>query len=538
MKTKPAGKTEAEKVTAKGTTEGATGGHATRKSAAADAASQTAHQASANATGDDCKDGDCEAAADAHDAASEVHSKAMMAQAKAGNADKASEHAKAMVAHDAMAEAFRSGDKPVVESSMKQFFPEKVVVKAEEKTAESGSKEIVKAASRDIVRCRASGSKLPASEPWVQDQPVKFCYMPGGLHTITAGFSGPITKGRDSSINLTIDVDPERDAPVCQSSMESIKAEQPKQDLFGCYEHDEKKASVWADSFEAGQDPVHGEPAILLAARPSGDGANDVNAKNWRSWSPSFGTNAEYGKCKCRACEATIQACDCDKPQFYFPEGVRGSLSNPAQITGVDGVVGTLTNKPAFRAMPPVKAKLEDGTVTAGGAGSGRHAEGHASPLDDPASRGMNAAKRENSAASATEKADKASEVAQTKGWKSIDEKHDWKGTEDAHRDAAIAHTKAAELNYKAGNGGNGFLHESKASWHNGMANTAHENAAANGTAKATDSFIPDTEAILASMPLVRTVDDILVGMTGYKSAAAELDAEESILKACSGVAA
>ena len=52
---------------------------------------------------------------------------------------------------------------------------------------------------------------------------------------------------------------------------------------------------------------------------------------------------------------------------LQFPEGVRGSQSNPARITGVDFCVGTLTNKPAFHSMNPVRAK-EAATVTAAAA--------------------------------------------------------------------------------------------------------------------------------------------------------------------------
>jgi len=55
---------------------------------------------------------------------------------------------------------------------------------------------------------------------------------------------------------------------------------------------------------------------------------------------------------------------------MVFPEGVRGSRSNPAEITGVDFCVGTLTNKPAFHAMSPVKSS-EGETVTAAGTSEG-----------------------------------------------------------------------------------------------------------------------------------------------------------------------
>jgi hypothetical protein len=237
----------------------------------------------------------------------------------------------------------------------------------------------------NIVHCRVeAGAEISTSIPWVADRQVKFCWCPGGVHTITAGFGGPVTKFRESALTLTVGVVPDRDAPVCQKSMDEIKAAKQGQEPYGCYEHDEKKASVWADNFESGKDPVYGIPSIILAGRPSGDGADDVNKKNWRRWSPSFGTDADYEKCQCSACDSPIAKCACQKPQLTFPDGVRGSQSNPARITGVAFVLGTLTNRPAFTAMPPVRASRavedghdvvragqEDGTVQAAGTSEG-----------------------------------------------------------------------------------------------------------------------------------------------------------------------
>lgn len=225
----------------------------------------------------------------------------------------------------------------------------------------------------DIVHCRDNGAAIKAdkSEAWEQDKPVKFCYMPAGVHTITAGFCGNMTKGRDSSIRLTVEVNPDRDAKVCQASLESIVSEAPKYAPYGCFEHDEKQASVWATRFESGLDPVFNEPAVILEGKPSRGGADAVNGKDWRSWSPSFSTNAEYSKCKCSRCDSTIAACDCEKPAFYFPPSARGSEEKPAQVTGVATVLGTLTNRPAFKAMPPVKAKEASPVVTASGTSEG-----------------------------------------------------------------------------------------------------------------------------------------------------------------------
>ena len=199
--------------------------------------------------------------------------------------------------------------------------------------------------SFEAIHCRASGAALTPSAPWKQDEPVKFMYMPAGRHTVCAGF-------RKGSINLTVDVDPQRDANVCQASLDAIIDRSPKQKAFGCFEHHEEDASVWAKSF------IPGDDGIYLEATPSKAGADSVNGRNHRSWSPSFGTDAEYAKAKCRACEKLADACKCGcDSDLYFPDGVRGSETNPAHITGVAKAIGTLTNKPAFHDIAPVRAK-------------------------------------------------------------------------------------------------------------------------------------------------------------------------------------
>lgn len=221
-----------------------------------------------------------------------------------------------------------------------------------------------KITSENVIHCKVEQSMaLPESPDWKMGSSVKFAYVPAGVHTICAGFCGPVTKDRPASIELTVEVQPERDAAVCQASLEAQRSQRKNQDLYCCFEHDEKQASVWATRFEAGNDPVLGQPAVLLEGKPSGSGADAVNRRDWRSFSPSFGTDADYTKCKCRNCEEALEACECRKPALYFPDGAVGSVGNPAKITGVAFVLGTLTNRPAFRAMPPVKAKEEGNPV-------------------------------------------------------------------------------------------------------------------------------------------------------------------------------
>lgn len=199
--------------------------------------------------------------------------------------------------------------------------------------------------SADVVHCRASGAStdnLQATE-WRLGETVAFMWMPAGVHTITAGF-------RSGSINLTVACD-QQTADAVNASLRDWRDERPKQEPFGCVEHREQEASVRVGpscGFEWRGDGVY------LAAEPTKLGADNVNGKVHRSWSPSFTTDAEYAKAVER------------DGVLYFPDGVRGSRSNPARITGVDFCVGTLTNKPAFRAMSPVKAAEADAVRAAG----------------------------------------------------------------------------------------------------------------------------------------------------------------------------
>lgn len=191
----------------------------------------------------------------------------------------------------------------------------------------------------EIIFCRANGAKIETVKPWELGEPVQFMYMPSKISTITAGF-------RDKAITVTLFVD-EQAAETVQASFENLKHNTPKQKPFGCVEHREEEASVHPVEFCWGS--YDGDEGILVTAEPTKLGVENVNGKIHRSWSPSFATDADYAK-------ATLKG-----GVYTFPEGVRGSTSNPARITGIDFCVGTLTNKPAFRNMPPVKAKLVEG---------------------------------------------------------------------------------------------------------------------------------------------------------------------------------
>ena len=172
------------------------------------------------------------------------------------------------------------------------------------------------ATATDVVHCRAHssvGPALGASQPWQPGEQGSFMWMPAGVSTITAGF-------RRGSIELTVQCD-EATAEAVQASLEAWREDRPKQEPFGCVEHKEQEASfrVGASCGFAWRND-----GVYLAAEPTTLGAQNVNGRVHRSWSPSFTTDADYSK-------ASEQG-----GVLVFPEGTRGSRSNPARITGVD----------------------------------------------------------------------------------------------------------------------------------------------------------------------------------------------------------
>lgn len=211
----------------------------------------------------------------------------------------------------------------------------------------------------DAVHCRGgvgAGAEVQASEPWSPGKTVNFMWMPGGIHTVCAGF-------RDGWVELTVKCD-ERSAKAAQASLDRWRAERPEQEPYGCVEHREQEASVRVAASHGFRWNTDGKAGVYLASEPTSLGADNVNGKIHRSWSPSFFTDADYSKAK------PVMSADGSKT-LVFPEGVRGSRSNPAEIIGVDFCVGTLTNKPAFHAMAPVKSAEGAEAVQAEGTSEG-----------------------------------------------------------------------------------------------------------------------------------------------------------------------
>lgn len=206
---------------------------------------------------------------------------------------------------------------------------------------------VVKAADADepknIVTCKEEGVVLVAasSKKWELDVPVTFQWMPGGVHTINAHCDS-------KPIELTVCCD-ESAAKLVNASYQHWFDIRPKQVPFGCVEHREEEAAIRLPkdiaAFEWKNEP---EPGIYCTCTPTELGAKNVNGRIHSSWSPSFGTDAEYHK-------ATEVG-----GRLVFPKGARGARDNPAKVTAVAFSVGSLTNKPAFRQISPVRAKQTD----------------------------------------------------------------------------------------------------------------------------------------------------------------------------------
>ena len=189
--------------------------------------------------------------------------------------------------------------------------------------------------------------RLP-STPWRTGEPCSFIWAPGGLHTLRAGFR------EHDTISITVDVDPDAVAAL-QESFDHLTATHPKQEPYGDEDHAASKATL---RFPQGETlfswgEIGGtEGVIITGGRPTSYGCEVVLGKVFRSWSPEFTTDADF------------TAAVSNNGHWTFPDFVRGSESNPAHITGVNFVVGALTNRPAFREMPAVKAKLATDPVT------------------------------------------------------------------------------------------------------------------------------------------------------------------------------
>lgn len=183
---------------------------------------------------------------------------------------------------------------------------------------------------KGLVHCRV------ASTEFTDDPPSEFMWMPGGVSTIVCTVDG-------KPIRMTVECD-EDTAQRVNASLDKWRETYPKQKPFACVEHREEEAALWPEKFVWKDDP---EPGVFCSVESWSDlGDRNVRGKIHRSFSPSFGTDADFGKTE-----------EDDEGIQFFPKGIRGSEDNPAKVTGVAFSVGSLTNMPAFKNILPVRAK-------------------------------------------------------------------------------------------------------------------------------------------------------------------------------------
>lgn len=179
-----------------------------------------------------------------------------------------------------------------------------------------------------IVSCEASTVEFDPALPTS-----KFMWMPAGMHIIQASYDG-------KPCRLAVDCNPVRDAGVVKASFSRICERSANRPPFGDVNHKEVEAAFWPKDFVSAEDGVYCE------AEWTELGLKCVRGKTFRSFSPCFSCDADW-----------VKAVDNGSGVLVFPEGVRGSASNPAKVTGVSPKsVGSLTNWPAFKAILPVKA--------------------------------------------------------------------------------------------------------------------------------------------------------------------------------------
>ncbi len=195
----------------------------------------------------------------------------------------------------------------------------------------------------NIVKCRATAGTQLAESAWTEGQPTAFIYMPAGEHELQAGW-------RDGAIRIAVRVDEETPAAL-QASFDDLAAS-TAQEIFADEDHQSRKATLHfpKDSTVFSWGQLRGVQGVILSGGlPTRYGSEMIVGKTYRSWSPEFFTDADYGKLT-----------RSERGLYQFPDFARGSTQNPAKVIGLGRCLGTLTNSPAFAAMPPVKATQAD----------------------------------------------------------------------------------------------------------------------------------------------------------------------------------
>lgn len=295
----------------------------------------------------------------AYEASEKAHNASANAYAKNYDIDSKSLHERAASAHEAAAQDHRdAGNDKMAEShdehANEHFLQAKAIGKFENKTS-------AKAAQGEmlVLNCRSQGIPilLAAGKEWKFGQDTSFQWMPGGLNHIVAGTE---VNKEERAVDLWLDCN-EKTAKTVKASFARAVTLSPRRPPFGCVEHHEQEKAFEPQDFSWNESP---EPGVYCTAKPTKLGEANVNGRLHTSFSPSFGSDADYTKAKCHDCDQTIygaDACSCGGA-IFFPEGVRGSETNPAEVKAVSNKsVGSLTNWPAFKTILPVTAKEPGG---------------------------------------------------------------------------------------------------------------------------------------------------------------------------------
>lgn len=210
------------------------------------------------------------------------------------------------------------------------YYGEKVPFKAA--TPKSKDQSVVEV-PKGILRATEAAmefSDLPTSS---------FMWMPIGQSTIQAEYDG-----KPARVTVNCDEAGFRAVKASFDRFMTRAKEMNEREPWVCVQHREDEATAWPKDFEFHDD------GIYCKAEWTELGTRLVRGKTYRRFSPVFNTDADW-----------VKAVDNGNGVLVFPEGVRGSASNPARVTGTSPKsVGSLTNWPAFKSILPVKANQAD----------------------------------------------------------------------------------------------------------------------------------------------------------------------------------
>lgn len=156
---------------------------------------------------------------------------------------------------------------------------------------------------------------------------MKMLYLPKGTHRIHAEFSGPASRYKQIEIEFYVRVKKSAVKSLTRSLAES-DANLPMQGPYIDSDGMKKKSAGFNPRFE------WSDRGVELYFDP--DTGADFSGKYMGA---NFMCDADYKRAKM------------DGDKMIFRKGLRGSKSNPAEVTGCDFVVAHLTEHPSFKKL-------------------------------------------------------------------------------------------------------------------------------------------------------------------------------------------